>query len=229
MTSPTDPMNDEFEAKLRQLLKAEADTVTTSPEALNLIRERAERRRGSAWFGLPWLRPAVAVAGAALIAASVLMSTPQVREQVLDIVPAGADREGTPPEAEVETEDPAEPAVPAQPLPPPQQEHVEEPTESPSPSAEASAPAEDPSAKPSCPPKEDASASPEGAPEDCEPDEEPSTGTGGENTGDSGGSEGSEGSGDSGGSEGSGGGDTGGSADGGAAPEGTTPRATAEQ
>lgn len=98
MTSPTDPMNDPFEEQLRQFLKAEADTVTPSPEALNLIRERTERNSGSAWFGLPWLRPVVAVAGATLIAASVVMSSPQVRDQVLEIVPAGADREGTPPE-----------------------------------------------------------------------------------------------------------------------------------
>lgn len=96
MNSPTDPTDAEFEAKLRQLLKAEADQVSPSPEGLNLIRERTENNRGSAWFGLPWLRPAVAVAGAVLIATSVIMSTPQVRDQVLEIVPAGADSEGTP-------------------------------------------------------------------------------------------------------------------------------------
>lgn len=96
MSSPTDPTDTEFEAELRQLLKAEADQVSPSPEGLNLIRERIENNRGSAWLGLPWLRPAVAVAGAVLIAASVVMSTPQVRDQVLEIVPAGADSEGTP-------------------------------------------------------------------------------------------------------------------------------------
>lgn len=96
MSSPTDPTDTEFESQLRQLLKAEADLVSPSPEGLNLIRERTERNRGSAWFGLPWLRPAVAVAGAVLIAASVVMSTPQVRDQVLEIVPAGADSEGAP-------------------------------------------------------------------------------------------------------------------------------------
>ncbi len=98
MTTPTNPTNDPFEEQLRQLLKAEADTVTTSPEALNLIRERTEHNRRSVWFGLPWLRPTLAVAGAALIAASVVISSPQVRDQVLEIVPAGADRAGTPPE-----------------------------------------------------------------------------------------------------------------------------------
>lgn len=100
MTSPNSPANDPFEEELRRLLKAEADEVPTSPEALNLIRERTERRGGPAWFGVPWLRPAVAVAGAALIAGSVIVSTPQVRDHVLEIVPAGADRQGTPAEQE---------------------------------------------------------------------------------------------------------------------------------
>ncbi len=100
MSSPNDRNETEFEDQLRQILRAEADDVTPSAEGLNLIRERTERQRGSAWFGLPWLRPATAVAAAVLIVASVIMSSPQVREQVLEIVPAGADREGTPPEAE---------------------------------------------------------------------------------------------------------------------------------
>ncbi|GAB2491460.1 ICP22 family protein [Nocardiopsis aegyptia] len=102
MTSPTDPTNPEFEEQLRRILKAEADTVAPGAEALQLIRERTDRHRGTSWFGLPWLRPALAVAGAGLIAASVLMSTPQVRDQVLDIVPAGANREGTPPEDDID-------------------------------------------------------------------------------------------------------------------------------
>ena len=100
MSSPNDRDEMEFEDRLRQILRAEADEVTPSAEGLNLIRERTERQRGSAWFGLPWLRPATAVAAAVLIVASVIMSSPQVRDQVLEIVPAGADREGTPPEAQ---------------------------------------------------------------------------------------------------------------------------------
>ncbi|MFE1166864.1 hypothetical protein [Nocardiopsis sp. NPDC058789] len=99
MSSPNDRNESEFEDQLRQILRAEADEMTPSAEGLNLIRERTEHQRGSAWFGLPWLRPVAAVAAAVLIVASVIMSSPQVREQVLDIVPAGADREGTPPEA----------------------------------------------------------------------------------------------------------------------------------
>ncbi|MEU3019391.1 MULTISPECIES: hypothetical protein [unclassified Nocardiopsis] len=98
MSSPNERSETEFEDQLRQILRAEADDVTPSAEGLNLIRERTERHRGSAWFGLPWLRPVAAVAAAVLIVTSVIMSSPQVREQVLDIVPAGADRAGTPPE-----------------------------------------------------------------------------------------------------------------------------------
>ncbi|PWV57938.1 hypothetical protein [Nocardiopsis sp. L17-MgMaSL7] len=100
MSSPNDRNEPEFEDQLRQILRAEADEVTPSAEGLNLIRERTERQRGSSWFGLPWLRPVTAVAAAVLIVASVIMSSPQVREQVLEIVPAGADREGTPPETQ---------------------------------------------------------------------------------------------------------------------------------
>ncbi|WP_159939900.1 MULTISPECIES: hypothetical protein [unclassified Nocardiopsis] len=220
MTTPTNPTNDPFEEQLRQLLKAEADTVTTSPEALNLIRERTERNRGSIWFGLPWLRPALAVAGAGLIAASVIMSSPQVRDQVLEIVPAGADRQGTPPEevpdggvvpstsstdsapgqAQQEQPPPPDPATPP----------------SPEPSEEGStAVQEDPEATPTCPAasRDDPSAPAGGAEEDaesaeegCEPTGEPSTGTGG---GD-GGSGGTGGAGDgSGGDTGSGAGEGG--------------------
>ncbi|GAA1092790.1 hypothetical protein [Nocardiopsis metallicus] len=100
MSTPNERSELEFEDQLRQILKAEAGEVKPSGEGLNLIRERTERQRGSAWFGLPWLRPASAVAAAVLIVASVIMSSPQVRDQVLEIVPAGADREGTPPEAQ---------------------------------------------------------------------------------------------------------------------------------
>ncbi|WP_026119306.1 hypothetical protein [Nocardiopsis ganjiahuensis] len=99
MSTPNDRNELEFEDQLRRILRAEADEVSPSAEGLNLIRERTEHQRGSAWFGLPWLRPVTAVAAAVLIVASVIMSSPQVRDQVLEIVPAGADREGSPPEA----------------------------------------------------------------------------------------------------------------------------------
>ncbi|OLT27441.1 hypothetical protein BJF83_02530 [Nocardiopsis sp. CNR-923] len=103
MTSPTE--NDPFENQLRSILRSEADTVEPSAEALNLIRERTERGRGWAWFGLPWLRPVLAVAGAVLIAASVVVSSPEFRDHVLEIVPAGADRAGTPQSSEPSGDD----------------------------------------------------------------------------------------------------------------------------
>ncbi|WP_306370473.1 hypothetical protein [Nocardiopsis sp. CC223A] len=219
MSRPTDPSNDDFEARLRQMLKAEADTVAHSPEALNLIRERTAARRGSAWFGLPWLRPALAVAGAVLIAASVVMSTPQVREQVLEMVPAGADRQSTPPEQEgggvaaptLEEEAPA---------PEPQ---TSAPEPSPEPSDEPSEPAEDgegddrdPTATSTCPSdpppasSDDEEDGGEEQEEDCTPSEEPTPGDGDEEPDDTGGGEepGDTDGGDSGG--GDSGGDTGG-------------------
>ncbi|MFV2194698.1 hypothetical protein [Nocardiopsis sp. LOL_012] len=157
MTSQPDP-SDEFENRLRAILAAEADSCRPSAEGLNLIRERTEQRRVTAWFGLPWLRPAAAVAGAVMIATSVVLSTPQVREQVLEIVPAGADREGTtaPPES-------SEPGVDVSvPSPGPgngEPEPSADPTRSPSPepapgqeSAPGDAPEPAPEASPTCPP-----------------------------------------------------------------------------
>lgn len=111
MTSPHEN-EDQFEAQLRRLLEAEADSVQPSAEGLNLIRERTEKGRAASWFGLPWLRPALAVAGAVMIAASVIMSSPQVRDQVLDIVPAGADRDDTPPVDSDGTDNGGEAAAP---------------------------------------------------------------------------------------------------------------------
>ncbi|GAA1087194.1 hypothetical protein [Nocardiopsis composta] len=79
----TDPFDEGFEERLRAALHAEADSVEPSPEALATIRERTERRMRTSWFGLPWLRPALAVGAAAAIAGTVLMGTPQFRDQLL--------------------------------------------------------------------------------------------------------------------------------------------------
>ncbi|MFD6952865.1 hypothetical protein A6A08_04405 [Nocardiopsis sp. TSRI0078] len=232
MTSPTDPTNDPFEEQLRQLLKAEADTVTTSPEALNLIRERTERNRGSIWFGLPWLRPALAVAGATLIAASVIMSSPQVRDHVLEIVPAGADREGTltdqgrgddvpVPEASTGSVDGAtqpEPAPPEKPTAPPSPEVEEaDPTSEEAPET-ASTTCPRPVEKPS--PTAAGGGDGEGAAatgggKDCEPSEKPSPDTGGD------GGDGDTGETGTGGDTGEGGTGTGGGTDDGGSGPGT--------
>ena len=220
MSSPTDPANDDFETRLRQILREEADGVTPSPEALNLIRERTSARRGGAWFGLSWLRPALAVAGAVLIAASVVMSTPRVREQVLEMVPAGADRQTTPAE-----QDGGGVAAPAPGLEEPAPEpETFAPEPSPEPSSEPSEPAQDgpdeegPALTSAC-----RSASPSASPDDeesdtarerqekrekekekdCAPSEEPEPGDGAEDPGDDTGG-GEEPGGDGGGGSGSG-------------------------
>lgn len=198
MTSPTDPTNPEFEEQLRQVLKAEADTVAPGAEALQLIRDRTERHRDTSWFGLPWLRPALAVAGAGLIAASVIMSTPQVRDQVLDIVPAGANREGAPPEDDIDGPGIAAPepttdsdTAPAETPDDPAEEPV------PSPTDEDTGPADDGvDATATCTPSRDGSPSstttdseeesgttPEQDRDDCDPSEEPSQGDGGDQPG----------------------------------------------
>lgn len=224
MTSPTNPTNDPFEEQLRHLLKAEADTVTTSPEALNLIRERTERSRGSAWFGMPWLRPAVAVAGAALIAGSVAISSPQVRDHVLEIVPAGADREGAPAEEEGEgggviAPDPSTGSVDG--TTQQEEEPPRDPASSPTPEDDEEEPApseEGVTAATTCPtPEEPASPTPStsdeekgekaASEEECEPSDEPSSGTGDGSTGEEGGGDSGGGTG---GEEPSGGDGTGG-------------------
>ncbi|PDP88963.1 hypothetical protein CQJ94_04280 [Glycomyces fuscus] len=226
MTSPT---NDPFEDQLRHLLKAEADTVTTSPEALNLIRERTERNRGSAWFGMPWLRPAVAVAGAALIAGSVIISSPQVRDHVLEIVPAGADREGAPAEEEEEgggaaVPDPSTGSVDG--TTEQEEEPPRDPATSPSPeNEEEPAPSEEGvTATSTCPAPEEEPAPPTpsgseqkkddktAAGQECEPSEEPSAGVGDGPTGEDG-----DGSGGTGGDDPAGGGSGGGEGTGGEA------------
>lgn len=78
----SEPFDEGTEERLRAILRAEADSVEPSPEALNAIRERTQSRRSPLWSGLPWLRPVVAVGAAAAIAGSVLMGTPQLRDQI---------------------------------------------------------------------------------------------------------------------------------------------------
>ncbi|RNL86149.1 hypothetical protein [Halostreptopolyspora alba] len=86
-----EPSDDRTEERLRAVLRAEADSVKPSPEALNLIRARTERKR----FAFSWLRPLLAVGAAAAIAGSVVIGAPQVREQVLpELFPAsGTERQ----------------------------------------------------------------------------------------------------------------------------------------
>ena len=74
---------DDFEKRLRAALHAAADDIPISHDALERIRARTERRSLFPWTGLAWFRPVVAVGAAVLIAGSVLLGTPQLRNQVL--------------------------------------------------------------------------------------------------------------------------------------------------
>ncbi|MEV2275100.1 hypothetical protein AB0I72_05905 [Nocardiopsis sp. NPDC049922] len=219
MTSPSE--NDAFENRLRSILRSEADAVEPSAEALNLIRERTERGRGWAWFGLPWLRPTLAVAGAVLIAASVVVSSPEVRDHVLEIVPAGADREGAPQAAEPSEDDVATTAPApdagggvAAPAPEP----ADEPTPTPEPSKAPSSSPDDVQATQTCSAVEaspagdessDGGAQPSAPPADegecVTPDDEPTDEDSGGGTGGNGGGEGDSGQEDGSGGTGNGG------------------------
>ncbi|MFI6574857.1 hypothetical protein ACIBFB_03590 [Nocardiopsis sp. NPDC050513] len=213
MTSPSE--NDAFESRLRSVLRSEADAVEPSAEALNLIRERTERGRGWAWFGLPWLRPALAVAGAVLIAASVVISSPEVRDHVLEMTTAGADREGTPQAAEpsgdgVATDAPTPDAGGGTPAPEP--EPTDAPTPTPEPSRAPSSSPDDIQASATCTPVEATptdressdGAQPSTPPADecATPDDEPTDDDSEGGTGGTGGGE--DGSGQDGGSDGAG-------------------------
>ncbi|MDT0302115.1 hypothetical protein [Streptomonospora wellingtoniae] len=80
----TEPPEDPIEERLRAILRAEADSVGSSPEALNAIRARTQRMSWTtALLNASWLRPSLAVGAAALIVGSVLLGTPQVRDQIL--------------------------------------------------------------------------------------------------------------------------------------------------
>ncbi|GAA4933314.1 hypothetical protein GCM10023224_12030 [Streptomonospora halophila] len=95
----TEPPEDPIEERLRAILRAEADSVDSSPEALNAIRARTQRTsRLTALLNASWLRPSLAVGAAALIAGSVLLGTPQVRDQILpQSLTSPTDDTGSPP------------------------------------------------------------------------------------------------------------------------------------
>ncbi|KUP95207.1 prolipoprotein diacylglyceryl transferase [Thermobifida cellulosilytica] len=119
---------DDFEERLRAALRAEADSIPISHDALERIRARTERRRLFPWSGLVWFRPVVAVCAAVLIAGSVLLGTPQIRDHVLpgSFVSASDSRqaEDPPPSLGQEPHDgdgavaPPAGGVPFQPVPP---------------------------------------------------------------------------------------------------------------
>ncbi|MGV9303033.1 MULTISPECIES: hypothetical protein [unclassified Nonomuraea] len=112
---------DEHGEILRRVLRAEADAVVPSPEGLEIIRARIERR---GLRGLFWWRAGAAAAGAVLVAGTIVMVVPDLRNMV--IVPAVPVDNGTelPPDNSSTTRPPAklpptrrtQPAVPPPPV-----------------------------------------------------------------------------------------------------------------
>ncbi|MFC4529527.1 hypothetical protein [Sphaerisporangium dianthi] len=72
---------DEYGEVLRRVLRAEADSVVPSAEGLQIIRTRIEQRGVR---GIFWWRAAASAFGAVLVAATVVMVVPGLRER-LDI------------------------------------------------------------------------------------------------------------------------------------------------
>ncbi|MBN6053014.1 hypothetical protein JYK22_13835, partial [Nonomuraea sp. RK-328] len=76
MTQPPDEYGD----VLRRVLRAEADTAVPSPDGLEIIRARIERRGVRNLF---WWRAGAAAASAVLVAGTIVMVIPELRHQVL--------------------------------------------------------------------------------------------------------------------------------------------------
>ncbi|MEV7007858.1 hypothetical protein [Streptosporangium sp. NPDC051022] len=77
---------DEYGELLRRALSAEANSVVPSPDGLEIIRARIERR---GLRGLMWWRAGASVAGAVLVAATIVMVVPQLRNEMTEQVRSG--------------------------------------------------------------------------------------------------------------------------------------------
>jgi hypothetical protein len=80
----TEPF-DEYGDRLRRALHAEADAVTPSPEGLEQIRTKINKRRErhlGLWFAAPWLRPLAAVAAAIIVCVIAVSATPALKNFV---------------------------------------------------------------------------------------------------------------------------------------------------
>ncbi|MGP3957321.1 hypothetical protein ACTWPT_15075 [Nonomuraea sp. 3N208] len=82
MTQPPDEHGD----LLRRALRAEADAVVPSPDGLEIIRARIERRGVRNLF---WWRAGAAAASAVLVAGTIVMAVPQLRSKVIYEGPIG--------------------------------------------------------------------------------------------------------------------------------------------
>ncbi|MGW0806747.1 hypothetical protein [Nonomuraea sp. NPDC002799] len=80
---------DEHGDLLRRALRAEADAVVPSPEGLEIIRARIDRRGVRNLF---WWRAGAAAVSALLVAGTIVMAVPELRSQIIDqrpVAPAG--------------------------------------------------------------------------------------------------------------------------------------------
>jgi len=75
--------DDEYGDVLRRAMRAEADSIVPSPDGLDIIRGRIERR---GIRGLLWWRVGAAAAGAVLVAGTVVMVVPELRNSVIQQV-----------------------------------------------------------------------------------------------------------------------------------------------
>ncbi|TYB58568.1 hypothetical protein FXF51_36380 [Nonomuraea sp. PA05] len=82
------PPPDEYGDLLRRALRAEADAVVPSPEGLEIIRARIDRRGIRNLF---WWRAGAAGVGAVLVAGAIVMAIPNLRSQIIEqtFTPAG--------------------------------------------------------------------------------------------------------------------------------------------
>ncbi|MFG1943627.1 hypothetical protein [Nonomuraea sp. NPDC048826] len=77
MTQPPDEYGD----LLRRALRAEADAVVPSPDGLDAIRTKIERRGARNLF---WWRTGAAAASAVLVAGAIVMVVPELRHRVIE-------------------------------------------------------------------------------------------------------------------------------------------------
>jgi len=170
--------SDEYGELLRRALSAEANSVVPSPDGLEIIRARIERR-GIRW--LMWWRTGASVAGALLVAATVVMVVPEFREQVIPQVSTGVVNftETTPPDGSATSRPPAPPAPSAPAHVPPvvrssPADTALAPTPTPSRTARPTRPASTPPAPrpaptPTCPtPQDSTPIDPDETTEECE-------------------------------------------------------------
>ncbi|GIH28067.1 hypothetical protein Aph01nite_63770 [Acrocarpospora phusangensis] len=166
---------DEYGDLLRRAMRAEADSVVPSPEGLEIIRQRIENRGFAGLRNLFWWRIGASIAAAALVAGTVVMVVPGLRDRVgTDIGLTTGNETGQLPEIGATNQPPPPPPtapltiLPASPTTPP--EVSAESTQTAPPSPPSAAPTPDPCASPLATPTV---VEPTGD-EDCPPEETPS-------------------------------------------------------